>query len=261
MEARDDELVLTVLGCSGTYAAPGNACTGYLVQGAGLHVLVDCGPGVLANLQHHVPLPSLDAVLVTHEHPDHCAELGVLQNAWRWAFGLESLPVYGTAGTLAKVQAQSSSGSVEPSFAWHTVTEDDVVELTAADSGPGLTVRYSRTDHPVETLALRIDHPGGASLVFSSDTGADWSLARLGPAPDLVLCEATFLSDRPLEGASHLTCAQAGAMAREVGARQLVITHHWPGDDLDAHRAEAEAAFGAPVDVAEVHARYVVRAR
>lgn len=254
MQGRDDDLIVTVLGCSGTFASPGNACTGYLVQGAGTNVLVDCGPGVLANLQHHVPLPSLDAVIVTHEHPDHCAELGVLQNAWKWAFGLEGLPVYGTAGTLTKAEAQSSRGSVEPSFAWHTVTERDVVQVG------GLTARFARTDHPVETLAVRVEHPGGASFVFSADTGPAWSLDALGPGIDLALVEATFLSGRPLDGASHLTCAQAGEMARAAGARRLVITHHWPGDDLEAHRSEAEEAFGGEVEVAEVHARYRVSA-
>src|SRR5688500_4587540 len=55
---------VTVLGCSGSYAAPATSCTGYLVQTADTNVLLDCGPGVLANLQCHLPLERLDAVVL-----------------------------------------------------------------------------------------------------------------------------------------------------------------------------------------------------
>ncbi|HSL59395.1 MAG TPA: MBL fold metallo-hydrolase [Acidimicrobiales bacterium] len=245
-------LTVTVLGCSGTYAAPGGACTGYLVRGGGVNLLLDCGPGVLGNLQQHLPLRELDAVVVTHEHPDHCTELGVLQNAWRYALGREGLRVLGTAGTLAKIEGLSSDGTVAPTFAWSVVGDGARAELG------GLTVTFSRTDHPVETLAVRIDDAEGRSLAFSADTGPAWSFDRLGPGIHLGLCEATFLAEREPEGISHLSARQAGAMSRNAGVERLVITHHWPGDDLDAHRAEAEAAFGGPVEVAELHATYVV---
>jgi ribonuclease BN (tRNA processing enzyme) len=245
-------LSVTVLGCSGTYAAPGGACTGYLVRGGGVNVLLDCGPGVLANLQQHLALGDLDAVVVSHEHPDHCSELGVLQNAWRYALGRERLRVLGTAGARGKAEGLASHGTVEPTFAWN-----DLVDGSRAELG-GLTLTFSRTDHPVETLAVRVDDAEGRSLAFSADTGPDWSFAHLGAGIDLALCEATFLAEREPDGISHLSARQAGAMCREAAVARLVITHHWPGDDLDAHRAEAEAAFGAPVEVAELHATYVV---
>lgn len=244
-------LALTVLGCSGTYAAPGGACTGYLVQGGGVNVLLDCGPGTIGNLQQHVALGDLDAVVVTHEHPDHCGELGVLQNAWTWALERQGLPVHGPAGTLAKAEAASSAGTVAPAFDWRVTA--DGTDVAIGD----LRWRFSRTDHPVETLAVRVDHPDGRSLAFSADTGPAWSFEQLGPGIDLAVCEATFLADREPEGISHLSARQAGAMARAAGVGRLVITHHWPGDDLDAHAREAAAAFGAPVEVAAIHERYI----
>ena len=70
-------LSITVLGCSGTYAGPGGACSGYLVRSNDTSVWVDTGPGSLANLQQHIDLASLDAIVVSHSHPDHWGELGV----------------------------------------------------------------------------------------------------------------------------------------------------------------------------------------
>ena len=62
-------LSITVLGCSGTYAGPGGACSGYLVRSNDTSVWLDTGPGSLANLQQHVDLTSLDAIVVSHEPP------------------------------------------------------------------------------------------------------------------------------------------------------------------------------------------------
>ncbi|HNH96176.1 MAG TPA: MBL fold metallo-hydrolase, partial [Microthrixaceae bacterium] len=68
-------LAVTVLGCGGTFAGAGNACSGYLVRGGGTAVLLDCGPGVLSSLQHHLEPTELDAVVVSHSHPDHWGDV------------------------------------------------------------------------------------------------------------------------------------------------------------------------------------------
>lgn len=52
---------LTVLGCNGPYPAPGGACSGYLLQEGDTGVLLDCGAGVLAQLEKHMP-PQLSLI-------------------------------------------------------------------------------------------------------------------------------------------------------------------------------------------------------
>ena len=79
-----------------------------------------------------------------------------------------------------------------------------------------LRLSFSQTDHPVTTLAARIDG-GGRSLGYSADSGPGWELAALGPGLDVALCEATFLSDK--EGSvQHLSARQAGRTARAAAA-------------------------------------------
>ena len=77
-------LAVRVLGCSGSYAAAGGACTGYLVQSTGANVWLDAGPGTLSNLQRHARLGDLDAIVLTHAPPDHWLELPVVANALEW---------------------------------------------------------------------------------------------------------------------------------------------------------------------------------
>jgi ribonuclease BN (tRNA processing enzyme) len=64
-------LSLTVLGCSGSYPGKGEACSSYLVRSGSTTVWLDAGSGSMANLQQHVGLDAVDAVVLTHEHPDH----------------------------------------------------------------------------------------------------------------------------------------------------------------------------------------------
>ena len=58
------------------------------------------GPGALAKAQRHIDLVDVDAIVLTHEHPDHWTDLPVARNAYRYVFDRVHLPVYATAGTI-----------------------------------------------------------------------------------------------------------------------------------------------------------------
>jgi ribonuclease BN (tRNA processing enzyme) len=244
-------LALTVLGCDGSYPGPGGACSGYLVTCDGTSVWLDAGPGTLAALQTHVDLDGLDAVVLTHQHPDHWSDLEHLAVACRWFTGRTGVPVHAPAGLVAAAANRIATASAGAEvFDWHVVDETSIVKV-----GP-LRFSFSLTDHPVETLAVRVA-AGGRSLGYSADSGPAWALSALGPGLHLALCEATYLSD--LEGTvQHMSARQAGTTARQAGVDRLVITHLAPGTDRVAAESEAEAAFGGPVEVAVAGARYEV---
>lgn len=240
---------VTVLGCSGTYSAPGCACSGYLVESHGMKVLLDAGPGVLGVLQQHTAIEELDAVLISHSHPDHWVEVPVLRNALRYVLGVEGLPLYATAETLdlvSEISHEAVAPTLEPSV---------IKDGTELDLGP-LTVRCSRTDHPPETLAFCVDD-GSSRVAYSADTGPDWSFSEFGAPVDIGICEATFRDGAPnaIEAARspvgiHMTALQAGEMAAEAGTRSLVLTHLLPGADPAGSAAEAASAYGAEPMVA-----------
>jgi ribonuclease BN (tRNA processing enzyme) len=244
-------LSLTVLGCDGSYAGPGGAGSGYLVRADGRTLWLDAGPGTLGPLQLEVALADLDAVFVTHEHPDHAADLEGLAVALRFGSPRPSLPVYGPAGVRERLSALAAE-----SLAFEVVEDGDVLELPDQQGRGAVRLSLSRTDHGPETLAVRVDATS-AALGYSADSGPDWSLEALGPGLDLALCEATWTAAN--EGvAQHLSARQAGCAAAAAGVGELVLTHRWPTIPPEAVRREGEAAFGRPVHLARAGAHYLI---
>lgn len=239
-------LTIRVLGCDGSFAGPGGACSGYLISGGDEHVWLDCGPGTLANLQEHIDLADLTGMVVTHAHPDHWVELPVAYNALGFYFDRTNVPVYGTAEVHERLEAVKG-GSVAGIYDWHTITDGSTFEIN------GLRFTCAVTDHPVETLAMRVEG-GGSRFVYSADTGPLWSLKALGEGLDLALCEAT-LPEAEAGDYAHLTPAQAGATARDSGVARLVLTHLPPRSAVEAARQQAAEAFGAEVEIATTHMR------
>ena len=145
----ESPLKITVLGCSGSYASAGGACTGFLVQSPKANVWLDAGPGTLANLQTHIDLSDLTAIVLTHEHADHWLELPVVYNAIRHYILCGPIPVYGTKGTLKL--ANDMCESIEESFLCEIIEDGD--SRFIGDQ----CWHWSRTQHYVETLACRVD--------------------------------------------------------------------------------------------------------
>jgi ribonuclease BN (tRNA processing enzyme) len=238
-------LSLTILGCSGSYPGPGGACSGYLVDDGFTRVWVDAGPGSMANLQRHITFEQLDAIVLSHEHPDHWSDVEGWAIVWLYRLQRSGFPVYAPAGLRDHTYQPDS-----PAFAWHDVAGGDVTRIGTMD------LTFSRTDHGPETLAMRIE-AGGRSLGYSADTGPAWSLEALGPGLDLALCEATIPIEEE-DTMQHLSARQAGATARAAGAGRLVLTHLWSTVDPEQACREATGSFGGPVEVARVGARYEV---
>lgn len=239
---------LTVLGCSGSYAGAGGACSGYLVQGGGVNLWLDAGPGTLANLQRHIALDAVDGIVISHAHPDHWVDLLPFHNVVRYIRKRSGLPVW--SPRKVRDLTEAVNGSLGHEFDWHVIDATSHVELG------GLRLSFSRTDHPPETLAMRIE-ADGVTLAYSADTGPGWSLSKLGAGIDVALCEATL----PIEGertVQHLSGRQAGVTATAAGVGRLLLTHVQPGVDPSRQLADARAAYAGPVELVETNASYEI---
>ncbi|HEU4534671.1 MAG TPA: MBL fold metallo-hydrolase, partial [Polyangiaceae bacterium] len=92
-------------------------------------------------------------------------------------------------------------------------------------------------------LAFRVEAPGGA-FAYSGDSGLCAGLAAAARGVDLFLCEASSrVGDEAMaHGYGHLNPRQAATLAREAGAKRVVLTHYSGADGDDAMLADARAA-------------------
>jgi ribonuclease BN (tRNA processing enzyme) len=252
---------LTVLGRSPASPNPGEACAGYLVEGGGSRVLLDVGPGVVAQLRvrHH---PSeLDAVVVSHMHADHMLDLVTLRYVYPWrALPAEErlrviLPPGSADQILDLARGVGNARHFEDTF--RLSEHDGSSPFTAA----GLTLQPIPTAHYIPCWGFRVDGDG-RRLAYTADTGPCDGLGDIAEAADLLLSEATLTSldedAAPPERRGHLLPAEAGAAARNGGAGALLLTHLPVNGNAEWAHASASEAYGGPVEVAQPSRVYEV---
>ena len=246
---------LTVVGCSGSVPGVDSPASCYLVQAGDISVVLDLGSGALGHLQRHLDLRRLDAVLLSHLHPDHCIDVLALYIARTYdpRRRYRPMPVHlpsGGAGHLARAYGRAEHPGLEGSF------EFDEWREGTRRIGP-LTVTAARMAHPVETWGMRLEHEGRV-LAFSGDTGPCDALVELARGADLALFESSFEVERDASAPAdlHMTGRDAGEAAARAGVRRLVLTHLPPWNDPAVALRDATAAFDGPVEVAVSGATY-----
>ena len=240
--------MLTIVGCSGSFPGPDSPASCYLVEADGFRLLLDLGNGALGALQRYAGLYDIDAICLSHLHPDHCLDLCsyAVARYHHPAGPRPVIPVYGPPGTAERMIAcYGSHGSTAMTGSF------DFAELAPGtiEIGP-MRVRAEHMNHPVETFGFRLEHDGRA-MAYSADTGESAALVDLARDANLLLCEASFLDGPDLPGGLHLTARQAGQHAARAGAGKLVLTHLVPWNDQQVTEDQARAEFSGPLIRAE----------
>lgn len=230
---------LTVLGCQGPYPAAGGACSGYLLEEGGCRVLIDCGSGVLSRLLRYIRPWELEAVLLSHLHYDHTADLLVARYALEYArikgWRSEPLPLCSPPEPAAELQRLLYKENFAP------------VSLSVADTlqlGP-FYFSFLETIHALPCLAMRIESEKGI-LAYSGDTEYFDGLIDFVAGADLFLCEANFQeADMAAAPSNHLSAAGAARLATRAGVKRLLLTHLHPERDPALSLEEAQVHYPA----------------
>ena len=244
---------LVVVGCTGSVPGPDSPASCYLLEAPGedgrtWRILLDLGSGALGALQRHADPSSLDAVVLSHLHPDHCLDACGLHVWLRYGPSPRQGPpvrLLGPSRTAERLDAAYRAGPGEPGLP----ESYDVQALTAGEPvriGP-FEVTPFPARHTTEAYALRVE-AGGRVLAYSGDTDSCDGLLAAAAGADVLLAEAGFPESEPARGV-HLTPRRAGEAAAAAGARRLLLTHLPPWADRAVAAEEARAACAAPVEV------------
>lgn len=236
---------LTILGSTAGAPSRTNPASGYLVEQGDTSIWMDAGTGTFMELAARVDPGTLDAVVVSHIHVDHCSDL----------FGLYGYLAFGPSGDVpVKVFAPEGAAAHLAAFARasdehvfnHVLDIQEVSprdEVTVGD----VTLEFGEGVHPVPALVTRVEGAGKA-LVYSGDTGPGGDLMEMAAGADVLLCEASIggIRDEQTYG-YHLTAIEAGETASWAGVDRLIVTHIGALMDPQTSVDEASGAFAGDI--------------
>lgn len=245
-----------MLGCSGSVPGLGTATSGYLLEADDVRLVLDFGSGTLARLYRSCDPFALTALLFSHLHPDHCADIAGMILIRRFhpkppfdPFE-QRLPVYAPGEAPTRFAALHA-----PSEAERLTTDlSDVFEFHALRPGTfhigPVQITAAPMAHICETYGFRIKH-GGKTLVYTGDSARCAELDRLAANADALLAEASWENQGTYPDNLHMSGKEAGELAKQADVKRLLLTHIQPWTDPQAVFRDAREAFHGPVEVVE----------
>ena len=223
---------LTILGMNGPFPAPGGATSGYLLCGKSATIGLDLGCGTLQRLTALTAPEDLDALLLSHWHYDHCAD--VLPLIYRLeALAQKPLHVYAPVDESSLVRkAVQACGKI----VLHDVAPQTEFRI------PNSEFRISpfAARHPVPAVMYRIVE-GDKTFCYTGDTNTVEGLTDFAQDADLLLADGLFTDAIWAEGKPHLSARHVAELAQKAQAKQFVITHLNPSIDPQTLLKEARS--------------------
>ena len=249
---------LDVIGAGPAYTDRAGATgAAYLLRYAGSSLLLDLGQGSFPRLAGLVDPAGLEAIVISHLHPDHFIDLVPLRHYLRWEQPRRRVNVLGPAGLAARLDALHG----ESDFCAGALDIDELVEGRRT-IGP-FELEVARVTHTGSSFGFRVSvappstTPG---LVYSGDCGRAADLDALARPGDTLLCEVSFGAGPVAPGAQHLDGPAVGALARRVQAGRVLLTHLQMGFDRVATVDSVLARFdGGPVELVDPGFETVIR--
>lgn len=239
---------LIVLGSGTCVPSLKRNAPGYYLEADGCRILVDCGSGTLLQLEKAGrSYRDIDAVFITHKHPDHFADILPLVHALIATPKLNrtrDLHIFSRREFMEYYEASVASVLGHPKgFAVRTGEIQDKL-----DFGP-FNIITAKTIHSSDSIAYRFEF-GDKSIVFTGDADYDQAVIALAQNADLLIADCSFPDAMKAKG--HLSAKECGMVAAKAGVKKLVLSHIYPADSPDADRIrESGENFDGEIVLAE----------
>lgn len=234
---------VTVIGHWGGYPAAGGASSAYVVEKDGFVLLVDVGSAALSKLQKYYDVMDVDAVIISHYHADHIADVGVLQHA-RLVHSYvterdDILPIYGHTEDPEAFEKLS-----------HDFTEGRPYNpKESLEIGP-FTITFLKTAHSVPCYGMRITD-GETTVVYTADTAYQEEWIDFADKADLLITDCNFYENQDGSEAGHMNSKEGSTIAFRAQVKELLLSHLPQFGDQHQLVEEAKNYYDGPIHLAE----------
>lgn len=231
-----------VIGYWGGYPGKAEATSSYLFEKEDFLLVVDLGSGALATFQQYRNLLEMDAVILSHYHEDHIADIGVLQYAYLVQSYLQEelspLPIYGHKEDVEGFQSLT-----------HDYTKGIVYDPAKALRIGPFSITFLKTNHPVPCYGMRITD-GECAVVYTADSAFDSKWIDFARNADLLIADCNFYQGQDGSEAGHMTSEEVSLIAEEANVNHLLLSHLPHFGDHKQLLKEAQAHFSGSVTLA-----------
>jgi ribonuclease BN (tRNA processing enzyme) len=238
---------LTVIGAGPAYTdRPGSAGACYLLQAQGEAMVLDIGQGAFPGLVRRVEPSRLQAIVISHLHPDHFIDLVPLRHYLRF----QRQPPE-RVRVLAPRALPDRLDGLHGTAGWSTASLDiSPIGVGLVKLGP-FTLEAARVTHDSDSYGYRVALADGPGLVYSGDCAVADDLRPLIRPGDTLLCEVSFGPGPVPPDSNHLDGPMVGALAAASRPARVLLTHLQMGFDRDATVASVQAGFDGPVELVD----------
>ena len=251
MSAAEPSLELTVIGAGPAWSdRPGSSGASYLVRGGSTAILLDLGQGSFPRLIGAIEPSTLDAVLISHLHPDHFIDLVPLRHYLAY-----QLAPPRRIRIIAPTALRDRLDALHDHRGFTIGALDCEPYPAAPPAAPlaigELVIEARRITHTDDSYAVRVARAGEPGLVYSGDCGVAEDLAPLIRPGDALLVEVSFGAGPVPKGALHLDAPAIARLAAATRPGRVLLTHLQMGLDREAPVRIVTEAFGGPVHLVE----------
>ncbi len=245
---------MTILGSGTCVPSLLRSSCSLLAETGGRRIVFDMGPGVIHRLlQAGLEVWDVDFLFISHFHPDHTGSLVpfLFSNRYpdltRRKNRLRLIGGPGFKAFFGKL-AEAFNGWIELPGKLELIEADTATnDFWEHDFGQ-FKATAAKTSHRPESIGIRLESTGGATVVYSGDTEYCPQLVTLAKDADVLVCESSVPEECRVEG--HMTPADAGKIAREAGVRHLVLTHFYPVCEKSDIEAQCRKEYNGPLFLA-----------
>lgn len=224
-----NKIIFKILGSGCCVPSLNRSAPSNLIKFNNKSFLIDMGPGTLKQLlKAKEDYKNIDGIILSHRHPDHCADLIPYIQA------LCHTPEYTREKNLIIIGSEGTENFINSLLELYGFNVNtfklvfkEPSKILIIDKKTKLHIlKGNHTKDSIIKFEFNINDKT-KTIVYTGDTAPDQNISEFAQNCNLLITECSF----PFSSKGHLSPEEAAAIAQNANAERLLLTHFYPPCD------------------------------